>query len=52
MKKRWIIEQADQEKIAALQNALQINPVLCEILVQRGINNFEEARSFFRPQLS
>jgi len=52
MKKRWIIEQADQEKISQLQNALQINPVLCEILVQRGINNFEDARSFFRPQLS
>jgi single-stranded-DNA-specific exonuclease len=52
MKKRWIIEGADQEKKAQLQNALQINPVLCEILVQRGISNFEEARSFFRPQLS
>jgi single-stranded-DNA-specific exonuclease len=52
MKKRWILEQADQEKISQLQKALQINPVICEILVQRGISNFEEARSFFRPQLS
>ena len=52
MKKRWIFEQTDQEKKAQLQNALQINPVLCGILVQRGITSFEEARSFFRPLLS
>ena len=52
MKKRWIIEQADKETVAHLQQALQINPVLCEVLVQRGIRNFEEARSYFRPQLS
>ena len=52
MKKRWIIEQADKETVAHLQQALQINPVLCEVLVQRGISNFEEARSYFRPQLS
>ncbi len=52
MKKRWIIEQADKEIVAHLQHALQINPVLCEILVQRRITNFEEARSYFRPQLS
>ncbi len=52
MKKRWIIEQADPEKVAALQSALQISPVICSILVQRGIHNFEDARSYFRPQLS
>ena len=52
MKKRWIIENTDPEKTAALQSALQISPVICSILVQRGINNFEDARSYFRPQLS
>jgi single-stranded-DNA-specific exonuclease len=52
MKKRWIMEQADKETVTQLQHALQINPVLCEVLVQRGIRNFEEARSFFRPQLN
>jgi single-stranded-DNA-specific exonuclease len=52
MKKRWIIEQAAPEKVAELQSALQISPVICSILAQRGIHNFEEARSFFRPQLS
>ena len=52
MKKRWIIEQTDPEKVKALQSALQISPVICSILVQRGIYNFEDARSYFRPQLS
>ena len=52
MKKRWIIEQSDPEKVSALQSALQISPVICSILVQRGICNFEDARSYFRPQLS
>jgi len=35
----------------ALQRSLGIHPVICSILVQRGINTFEEARRFFRPQL-
>ena len=52
MEKRWIIEQTDQEKVKALQSALQISPVICSILVQRGIYSFEEARSYFNPQLS
>lgn len=52
MKKRWIIEQTDPEKVAALQSALQISPVICSILVQRGIRNFEDARSYFKPQLT
>ncbi len=52
MKKRWIIEQTDQEKVTALQTALQISPVICSILVQRGIYSFEDARSYFKPQLS
>jgi len=36
----------------AVQRSLGIHPVICSILVQRGINTFEEARSFFRPQLT
>lgn len=34
-----------------LANELSVNPVLAELLVQRGINTFEEARKFFRPDL-
>ena len=34
-----------------LQKALGINLSICRILVQRGIENFEEAKNYFRPQL-
>lgn len=52
MQKRWNILQADPARVSALQSALNINAVLCRILVQRGIETFDEAKSFFRPQLS
>lgn len=52
MDKRWKIAAADENEVHALQNALKINYTLCRILVQRGIKTFEEAKKFFRPQLS
>jgi len=52
MQKRWNILQADQPKTEKLQEALKIHRVLCEILVQRKIETFEEARQYFRPDLS
>lgn len=50
--KRWRINKAKKEKVASLFEALKIHYVLCEILVQRGIESFEHARTFFRPQLN
>ncbi|MEO5999357.1 MAG: single-stranded-DNA-specific exonuclease RecJ [Chitinophagaceae bacterium] len=52
MQKRWRILQADTIKIAALQNDLKISEVSCKMLVSRGIESLEQARDFFRPQLS
>ncbi|WP_276500450.1 single-stranded-DNA-specific exonuclease RecJ [Terrimonas pollutisoli] len=52
MKKRWTILQDDNENTLLLQKALNIHPILCKILSQRGISNFETAKDFFRPQLS
>lgn len=51
MKKRWNILTADKAKVSALQESLKINETLCRILVQRGIETFDEAKNFFRPQL-
>lgn len=51
MQKRWTLKHADAQKVAALQEALQISPVLCQLLVQRGITTFEAAKKFFRPTL-
>jgi single-stranded-DNA-specific exonuclease len=52
MRKRWNILQADEKKVVTLQQALHIHPVICQILVQRGIETFEVAKKFFRPRLS
>lgn len=52
MQKRWRTIQADADKVSALHNALRISPVICKLLVQRGCETFEDARNFFRPQLS
>ncbi|MFI5193705.1 MAG: single-stranded-DNA-specific exonuclease RecJ [Chitinophagales bacterium] len=52
MTKRWNIKDADKEKTKALQQALKIHPALCTVLVARGIENFEQAKSFFRPEIS
>jgi len=50
--KRWRLKGYDKEKASALFKELKVHPVLCAILVQRGIETFEAAKSFFRPQLS
>jgi single-stranded-DNA-specific exonuclease len=50
--KRWTIRKEDPAIAEDLRQALKIHPVLCKILSQRNIRNFDEARDFFRPQLS
>ena len=51
MEKRWTILTADEEKIKELQSQLKIHPALCKILIQRGIENFDAAKKYFRPSL-
>lgn len=45
------MKPADPVKTKKLQETLKVHPVLCSLLVQRDISDFEEARSFFRPRL-
>ncbi len=52
MTKRWNILNTHAEKTLSLHEALKINKTLCAILVQRGIDTYEKAKDFFRPQLS
>jgi single-stranded-DNA-specific exonuclease len=52
MQKRWTIQSDNKEQTDLLQKALNIHPVLCKILSQRGIDTFESAKDFFRPQLT
>jgi single-stranded-DNA-specific exonuclease len=51
MEKRWNLISADSATVRALQDALKIHPILCELLVQRGISDFDAAKQFFRPSL-
>ncbi|HSU50530.1 MAG TPA: single-stranded-DNA-specific exonuclease RecJ [Segetibacter sp.] len=52
MEKRWKILRAEDGKVDTLKEALKINRIICQILVQRGFDSFEKAKSFFRPQLT
>jgi single-stranded-DNA-specific exonuclease len=52
MEKRWKILSANEEKVNNLQQTLQISSSICRILVQRGIETYEKAKDYFRPQLS
>jgi single-stranded-DNA-specific exonuclease len=52
MQKRWNILTAENEKVKSLQQALNVHPVLCKILVQRGMETYEAAKDFFRPKLT
>jgi single-stranded-DNA-specific exonuclease len=49
--KRWRVNRADPARVDHLFRSLKIHPVLCQILVQRGIDTFEAAHDFFRPSL-
>jgi len=51
MKKRWKILFAEEERTMKLQQALGIHPVICRILVERGVDDFDKAKEFFRPSL-
>ena len=50
---KWVVkEPSDKEKVARLAAELGIDSVLSDLLVKRGVETFEEARSFFRPNLA
>jgi single-stranded-DNA-specific exonuclease len=53
MEKRWVLkEQGDPGVISALAEQLKVDNNVANLLAQRGITSFDEARSFFRPELS
>lgn len=49
---RWILkpEPLDSE-IEHLSGVLKVEPLIAKLLLLRGIQNYEEARAFFRPSL-
>ena len=50
---QWTLkEQPNEDEVIVLAKALNIDPILAKLLVQRGIRTYKEARSFFRPDLN
>ncbi|MBQ9194717.1 MAG: single-stranded-DNA-specific exonuclease RecJ, partial [Bacteroidales bacterium] len=50
--RQWtLIPAADPQKASQLAAELGIDRVLADLLVQRGVETFEQARGFFRPRL-
>jgi single-stranded-DNA-specific exonuclease len=53
LEKRWIVKpKGDPKVVQELAQALAIDCSLANLLVQRGITDYDAAKTFFRPQLS
>ena len=50
---RWTLKpKPDTKKITDLASKLGVDKAISELLLQRGIENFEDAKTFFRPSWS
>ena len=50
---RWTLKpKPEQDKIDDLAKALKIDGLVAQLLLQRGISSYDEAKRFFRPDLS
>jgi single-stranded-DNA-specific exonuclease len=50
---RWTIKpKPEQKSIDQLSEALGVDDLVAQLLLQRGITNYEDAKAFFRPELS
>ena len=49
---RWTLKpKPDPKTVEELQNALQVDRSVATLLIQRGIDTYEAAKTFFRPSL-
>jgi len=49
---RWTIQaKPDSQKVKQLSKDLGVDSIIATLLLQRGIETFEEAKDFFRPSL-
>ena len=52
VERQWTVKPpASEEKTEQLATELGIDRVLANLLIQRGVSSFEQARAFFRPRL-
>lgn len=49
---RWTLKsKPEKQKVQQLQKELQVDEIIATLLVQRGIETYEQAKTFFRPTL-
>lgn len=49
---RWTLKpKPDPSKLKELSNSLQVDEFVASLLLQRGIETYEDAKNFFRPSL-
>ncbi|MGY6545429.1 single-stranded-DNA-specific exonuclease RecJ [Arthrospiribacter ruber] len=52
MEYKWMIaEKADRNSVTALAKEINVNSILANMLVNRGVDSFQKAKDFFRPDL-
>ena len=52
MQKRWQVKTPQESTLVEdFRSTLKVDPIVAELLLQREINNFEDAQAFFRPSL-
>jgi len=54
MTKRWYLKNLSDEESrtqAVMEQEMHLNPIICRLLVQRGITSPEAVREFFKPSL-
>ncbi len=50
---RWTLKpKLEPQRITQLSKALKVDGLVAELLLQRGINSYGEAKKFFRPELN
>ncbi len=50
---RWdFLPSPSEEAVTSLSEAINISPLLAGILVQRGVQTFDQAKTYFRPELT
>jgi single-stranded-DNA-specific exonuclease len=50
---RWTLKsKPEKEKVQKLQDEIQVDALIATLLVQRGVETYEQAKAFFRPSLN
>ena len=53
MEKRWVLKNpGDPALVNSLSRQINVSEIIASLLVQRGIDDYEKAKRFFRPSLA